>query len=158
MTTGSVQHRFVVPSSMNTPPNAGFYIDENLDGAAYVGVLEAAGIRVGRCRDLGYRGVPDAIWIPDVTRLGYVIVTADDRTRYRPAEKRALVSTGARVIVQKLRNRTHRDLADNFAASYASIERFVRRHPGPWVATLSMPARSLKGGTPAGVLTRLKLD
>ena len=49
-----------------------------------------------RCRDLKLGGLPDEDWIPQVSGRDLVIVTADVRTRYRPAEKQAIVAAKAR--------------------------------------------------------------
>src|SRR5690606_38725434 len=121
-------------------PDASFYIDENLDGETFVGILLSAEVPIIRCRDLGFGGIEDAIWIPQVTERGLVIVTADVRTRYRPAEERALIAAQARAIHLKLGNRaTHSELARNRVNTLRDIERFIKRNPAPWVATLSRP-------------------
>ena len=42
--------------------------------------------------------VPDAIWIPEVTRKGWVILTADRNILKNPLERNALQNAGARYI------------------------------------------------------------
>lgn len=144
---------------MNSPPDADFYIDENLDGQAFVGVLLSSGVRVIRCRDLGFGGTEDAAWIPEVSKMGLVIVTADVRTRYRPVEKQALIAAQARVIHLKLGSRaTHAELALNFVSTLKDIERFINRSPAPWLVTLSRPpVTRLGGAVQRGKLNRVEL-
>lgn len=43
--------------------------------------------------------VPDAVWIPEVTRDGYVILTHDARIRTRPTERSVFEAASARVFV-----------------------------------------------------------
>lgn len=126
---------------MNSPPDVGFYLDENLDGHTFVSVLLAARVAVVRCRDLRLGGLPDEVWIPQVSEMDLVIVTADVRTRYRFAEKQAIVAAKARVIHLRLGKRaTHANLAHNFVNTLPDIVRFVKRSQRPWIVTLARPA------------------
>lgn len=124
---------------MSTPPNARFYVDENLDGR-FAEALIASGIAVVRCRQLGLGGVADAVWIPYVTRLGLVVVTGDRLIRYRTVEKAALRSSGSRVLFIRVGKVSHDDLARSFIDSVQVIERFITRHEAPWLVTLARPA------------------
>lgn len=45
---------------MSSQPEVIFYVDENLDGEAFVGILRTAGVALVRCRDLNLRGTNDA--------------------------------------------------------------------------------------------------
>jgi hypothetical protein len=116
------------------------YIEENLDGRTFRAVLVEAGVQFVRANDLGLRGAPDPVWIPRVGRDGLVIVTSDVRTRYRPAEKRALVASRARVIcLPQSRAATHTMLARNFVNAQGVLARFIARHQAPWLVTLNLP-------------------
>jgi len=134
-------------------------VDENLDGHSFVDILLAAAIPVTRCRDLSFGGVEDKSWIPQVSKMGLIIVTADVRTRFRPAEKQALIAARARVIHLRLGNRaTHADLAQNFVRTRIDIERFIKRNLAPWVVTLTRPTTTASGrAIQAGRLNRIML-
>lgn len=109
------------------------FLDENVDGEIFVGVLREAGIEHARMRDLFGRGVPDEDWIPVVARMGLIIVTRDVRTRRNRTELAALVRAEARVLY--LRQGTHRGIAQNLGThtrrwwrSSSGTHRPWRRH------------------------------
>ena len=134
-----------------------FLLDENLQGDSFYSVLEAAGIYVVRCRDEGFEGTEDAIWIPAAAQLGYVIVSGDQRQRYRAWEKEALVRSGARVLhVVMGKHVTHPELAQNFVNTYEAIERFIKRTKPPFVATIVRPhlEADLQAGKPGRILRK----
>ena len=72
-----------------------FYIDENLDNDFFVKSLRASGMELQTCRERGYRGTRDEIWIRTVSREGYIIVTADKRIRLNAAERLAILPRGS---------------------------------------------------------------
>lgn len=128
-----------------------FYLDENVSGRVFVEILRAAGINLVTCGELGLAGAPDELWIPKVTELQHVILSGDIRTRYIGAEKLALSASRARMIYIKQGNRTtHAQLADNFVNTHRQIQRFIRRHPAPWLVTLTRPPNvsSISDGKP----------
>jgi len=109
------------------------FLDENVDGEIFVGVLREAGIEHARMRDLFGRGVPDEDWIPVVARMGLIIVTRDVRTRRNRTELAALVRAEARVLyLHKGRTgalpRTSRTHTRRWWRSSSGTHRPWRRH------------------------------
>jgi|SRR5690606_27735915 len=123
---------------MSTPPSARFYVDENLDGR-FADVLEAGGVDVVRCRELNLRAVPDAVWIPRVTRLGLIIVTGDRLIRYRTVEREALRASRSRVLFIRVGDARHDELGRIFVDSHSIVQRFAAIHDAPWLVTLGRP-------------------
>lgn len=120
---------------------AEFFVDENLDGAAFLDRLEAAGATYLTARGLGVRGVADAAWIPRVAKIGLIVVTADVRIRYSPLEKQAIVNSGARMVfLRRGQHATHALLAKNFVNAIPAIRGHAVRHVPPWLVTLGLPA------------------
>jgi len=123
---------------------AEFFVDENLDGPAFLDVLDAAWVTYMTARSLGLRGVADAAWIPRVSAEGLIIVTADVRIRYTPLEKQALVNSGARVVfLRRGKHATHAQLAQNFANAIPAVRGHAARRVPPWLVTLGLPADPL---------------
>ena len=119
-----------------------FYLDENLHGNKFASVLREAGILVELCKDHGYVGVEDTVWIPEVAERGWIAVTGYIRTRFRPVEKNAIIVSRARVVhVKHGKNATHEMLAKNFVNSLSKINRFLERNEAPCLATLTRPAK-----------------
>lgn len=117
-----------------------FYVDENLQGKRFVGQLRSNGLTVATAADLGLVGEADAVWIPYVTKRGFVILTADRAIRLVPAEKEALLRTGARIVAVKVGgSKTLEMIASNVINSHHAIERFDSRNEAPWFVVLQMP-------------------
>lgn len=66
---------------------------------------------------------------------GWVIVTADYRIRYRPAEKEAIITARAAVIhVKQPPTGRIDELAEHFAANATKVEHFLQKHQPPLFA------------------------
>lgn len=86
-----------VPESVLEP--LVFFLDENTCGQKLIYALRGAGARVELATENFERGTADAVWIPEVTRRGWVIITADEKIRYRPNEKAVFVRAGAKAFL-----------------------------------------------------------
>ena len=115
-----------------------FFVDENLDGLAFVEPLRSAGVDVVRHRDLFAQGVPDTKWLPAVATDGLVVLTADVRIRFRPLEVAAIVESRARVLMlRKGKNMTHPRLAALLIRSQPVVTTFFATCRAPCVAVLA---------------------
>ena len=119
-----------------------FYLDENLHGDKFANVLREAGVSLELCKEHGFSGADDTLWIPEVAKRGWVALTGDIKTRFRPHEKEVIIVSRARMIhVRKGKNATHEMLAINFVNSLAKVERFLERNEAPCLATLTRPSK-----------------
>jgi hypothetical protein len=75
---------------------------------------------------------PDEIWIPEVTRRGWVILMKDDKIRLKPLERAAVVQAGARVFCITNAQITGDEMAARLIAHRHKIIR-LSRNPGPYV-------------------------
>jgi len=115
-----------------------FFVDENLDGPAFVEPLRRAGIDLVRHRDLFAQGVPDTTWLPAVAADGLIILTADVRIRFRPLEVAAIVESRASVLmIRKGKNMTHPRLAALLIRSQPVVTTFFATCMAPCVAVLT---------------------
>lgn len=115
-----------------------FFVDENLDGLAFVEPLRGAGIDLVRHRDLFAQGVPDTTWLPTVAANGLIVLTADVRIRFRPLEVAAIVESRACVLMlRKGKNMTHPRLAALLIRSQPVVAAFFATCRAPCVAVLS---------------------
>jgi hypothetical protein len=79
----------------------------------------------------------DDVWIPFVAERGWIAVTHDKKIRrqHRPMIARAsaaiLIVAGDHALDMQARN---------FIASFASIDRFIRKNRGPYTAKLHQPS------------------
>lgn len=81
------------------PEDPVFFVDRSLGGKSVVGVLRKAGWQVERHDDHFPPDTQDEDWIKEVGKRGWFILTADDRLRYNPREKEALVSSNTLTFI-----------------------------------------------------------
>lgn len=115
-----------------------FFTDRDL-GRELPGAVLAAGMVVESHADHFAHDTPDSDWIPIVSQRGWVILTRDRRMRYKPAEREAILRSGARVLIL-VGKVTHRELAINCVRSRARIESFIARNTAPFIARIYRPS------------------
>ena len=77
-------------SAAKPPEGAVFFIDRSLGVEPVLTALADAGLRVEIHDDHFARDAEDRVWLRDVGARGWVILTKDQRLRYRPLELAAL--------------------------------------------------------------------
>jgi len=106
---------------------------------------------VERHRDHFAPDTPDIDWLEAVSRQGWIAVTHDGRTRYKPNELAAVRRFRVPLLVV-VGAAPHRDLADAFVATLPRIERFLAKHQPPFIAKVyrPSPAETARRIRPAG--------
>lgn len=114
-----------------------YFCDRNL-GRKFPLRLRELGLAVELHDDHFSQEERDEIWIPQVSRQGWVILTLDERIRFNKVEKELLLAYRARVIL--LPNPNQRtpgwllQVAEEFVRAQAQVERFLNKTPSPFVA------------------------
>lgn len=75
-------------------PAPTFYVDESIFSKALVAQLTAAGIAFDRVGATVPFGASDDVWLSHCGKHSYLALTRDQRIRYRPLEKQALIEHG----------------------------------------------------------------
>ncbi len=92
----------------------------------------------------------DDEWIAKVASKGWVAITHDKNIRRRPNERDAVFQSRLALLVV-VGGAPTAVLAENFIATLPAIERFLRKHPAPFIARVYRPAPSdLKKRRPVG--------
>jgi predicted nuclease of predicted toxin-antitoxin system len=86
------------------------------------------------------RDEEDRVWLKAVGERGWVVLTKDQRLRYRPLEISALRASKARVFVLTAGNLRGVEIAAVFLAALPQIGRVLNSVPGPFVARVSQSA------------------
>jgi predicted nuclease of predicted toxin-antitoxin system len=76
-----------------------------------------------------------------VSARSWVVLTKDQRFRYRPLEISALHSSGARVFLLIAGNLRGSEIAAIFDAALPRIQRVLATRAGPFIARVSKNAR-----------------
>jgi len=123
-----------VPSkkqSVAKPPDGTVcFIDRSLGIEPIRTVLINAGLFVEIHDDHFARDEEDRIWLRAVGERGWVVLTKDQRLRYRPLKIAALRAS-------KARNLRGMEISMVFLTALPRISKVVRSLPGPFVARVS---------------------
>lgn len=109
-----------------------FFTDYNL-GKRFPEILAASGIRVERHIDHFRQDCPDEVWLEAIGRRGWIAITCDQRIRYKPNERAAVMAHQVALLIC-IGQATFSEHARSFVATRARIERFVDAHQRPYIA------------------------
>jgi predicted nuclease of predicted toxin-antitoxin system len=125
------------PSVAKPPDETVFFIDRSLGIDPIRTELIKAGLVVKIHDEHFARDEEDRIWLRKVGEWGWVVLTKDQRLRYRPLEIAALKASGARVFVLTAGNLRGIEIAAVFMAALPRICKVLNSRPGPFVARVS---------------------
>lgn len=135
---------------MSGPPDPlVFFTDRDL-GKRFASILSEAGLDVRRHADLFPANCADEEWLAHVGANGWIAVTHDARIRYKPNEKKAVLTNDVRLLVVVGRA-PYPELARNFVATLDKINAFVESQPAPWIAKVYRPDGGGVGEAPGSV-------
>jgi predicted nuclease of predicted toxin-antitoxin system len=125
------------PSAAKPPDGTVFFIDRSLGIEPIRAELLKAGATVEIHDDHFPRDAEDRVWLRAVGERGWVVLTKDQRLRYRPLELAALRASSARVFVLTAGNLRGSQIAAVFVSALPRISRTLRSRPGPFIARVS---------------------
>jgi PIN like domain len=136
------------------------FADRDLGGRIFPGIVRAAGITLHAHADHFPPDAPDAAWLPEAARRGWVIVSADQRIMRVPLERDAVFLSGARLLVLIGGSAPVAALAHNFVNTFARIERFIQQNEPPFIARVHRPnpVSGVEMGRPGDVRMALTHD
>ena len=79
----------------------------------------------------------DEVWLSEVGKRDWIVLTKDDRIRYRPAALEAYRRNKSRVFIFGSGEMKAQEMADAFIRALPKIPRLVRRTPVPFFARIS---------------------
>jgi hypothetical protein len=115
-----------------------FFTDRDL-GKQFPKILRAGGLVVERHADHFAPDTPDDIWLREVGHRGWIALTHDQRIRYKPNERDAVIRHGVALLVI-VGAASFPDLAHAFLTTLPRIEQFLRRHSVPFIGKVYRPS------------------
>jgi predicted nuclease of predicted toxin-antitoxin system len=110
-----------------------FFVDRSLGRRTVVNALRDAGAQAEAHDDHFEQDTPDRVWIPEVSRRSWVILTKDARIRRREIEINAVRSARSRVFVITIQAMKGSEAAALLVKHLARIENLSRsRRPPFW--------------------------
>jgi len=119
------------------PDGTVFFIDRSLGIEPIRTELVNADLIVEIHDDHFARDAEDRVWLRTVGEHGWVVLTKDQRLRYRPLEIAALRASKARVFVLTAGNLRGTEIAAVFLTALPQICQVLNSLPGPFVARVS---------------------
>lgn len=115
-----------------------YFTDRDL-GKRFPEILAAAGLTVERHHDHFAPGSPDEEWLEAVGKRGWVVITHDQRIRYKPNELAAVIKHSVALLVV-IGHAPYPQLAKHFVATAPKIDAFLAAHKRPLIAKVYRPS------------------
>ncbi len=122
---------------MKLPEPYTYFVDRSLGRGIVVEALRAAKQTVYAHDDHFPQNTPDAEWLVEVGRLGWVVLTKDKNIRSNHLEQAALVQANVACFMLSRADLTAPVVGKIFVDSLPQIQRVLRRFEVPVAATLS---------------------
>jgi hypothetical protein len=114
-----------------------FFLDRSIGKHIVAEALRNAGAEVEVHDDHFPPNAHDEEWLPPVRERGWIVLTRDDRIRYRSQERTALIQARVRAFVLGGRSLSGPAMAAVVVQALPAMQRFVARHQGPFIARIT---------------------
>jgi hypothetical protein len=115
------------------PEQPVFFVDRSLGRIDVPGALRAAGCNC-RVHDEHFdQHTEDEVWLSEVAARNWVVLTKDERIRYRPLELKALESAGLRAFIMICGNMRGTETAAILLKAMPRILNLVAKETGPFI-------------------------
>ena len=116
------------------------FLDRSLGRRQVPELLRAAGLRLRTLAEVygipADETIPDVDWLARAGREGWVVLMKDDRIRYRPVERAAVIDHRVRAFCLTSGNLRARDMAELYLAVLDQLTAACAE-PGPFLFTVS---------------------
>ena len=121
------------------PPEPGpvFFVDASLGRRIVPEALRREGVQVVAHDDRFGPGTPDAVWLEEAGRHGWLVLTKDKRIRYRENERRALQRAGVAAFVFVGKDLTGEEIAKALVVALPRMIRTANQTRRPFIATVT---------------------
>lgn len=120
------------------PERLVFFVDRDLGRYVVPNALRKAGEDVRAHDDHFPQTTKDEVWLAEVGKQGWVVLTLDGRIRYHASETNALLAAKVRAFVLAARgDLSGQEIAQFFVNALPSIKRFCAKTQPPFIARVS---------------------
>ncbi len=124
-------------SSGKQQPDIIFFVDRSL-GRKHVGpALRNIGEIVELHDDHFKQDTVDEEWLAEVGRRGWVVLSNDDRIRFRDIERQALIDNHVAAFILTSMNIKGSEMANAFVLALPKIKKILKKIEKPFIATVS---------------------
>jgi hypothetical protein len=115
------------------PPKPVFFVESGL-GRGLVNTLKSLGFQVEWCLDHFPDNAGDDVWIPEVSRRGWVALTADKAIRHSYDQQQAVRSCTIRLFTLQARKVNGKAISEIFSFHIEAICRIAAEQEPPFIA------------------------
>jgi PIN like domain len=127
-------------STLGQPdPNPTFFVDRTHQGKRFLALLREANISIEAHNIHFAKTLEDHIWIPDVTKRGWVIISGDKRLE-GGINRVAVIDSAAKVLILSETNSRSIYWGAAFITGLSAILRCVRENNGPFFVDVNRDA------------------
>lgn len=129
------------PSDTSTPPDVPvLLLDENLSSADIAGFLRRFPKvwQIELHTEHFRRGMPDVEVINECASRGWVLISCDDRIRYDPQNKAAVLSSKLKAFMFNRGNYQGVEYGAALIVGRSQIVNAIRKHAGPMIARIQV--------------------
>ena len=113
-----------------------FFIDRSLGKNTVAQPLRDAGLKIELHDDNFPQNALDQVWLTEVGRLRWYVLTRDERIRYRRLEADAVRNARVGMFVVVSKNLTGPHTAQIIVNALGRIQRFISSHRRPFIAKI----------------------
>jgi broad specificity phosphatase PhoE len=125
-------------SSPSRPPETyTFFLDRSLGKHVVASALRSAGARIEVHDDHFSPDATDEHWLTEVGRRRWIVLTKDNRLRYHPREKTALLRHGVKAFILTARGLRGEEMARAFTRAVPKIEKFLETQTKACIVAVS---------------------
>jgi hypothetical protein len=126
----------------SNPPQLEIFCDRSLGRRKVPDRLRQIHPAVLAHDDLFPQDVDDEVWLRAAGERGWIVLTKDERIRYRPGEQRAIVEAGVRCFcLHPTKGMTGDDMAEVLARALPRILRIAAADAGGYVKVVNRTGR-----------------
>jgi uncharacterized protein with PIN domain len=125
-------------ASLKPPEELTFFLDRQLGRYKMAGILRAGGFKVEIHDDHFPQNAEDPEWLTAAGQNNWIVVTRDERIRYRVAQRQAMRRANVRAFVLAAQGDLRAEmLAENLLKAMSKIRRVVEKQKPPFIAKIS---------------------
>ena len=114
------------------------FLDENhCRNQKLIAALEARSIACEKHLDHFPAGTEDVVWLPEIGRRSWCLLTSDARIRWNHLEKEAVRTNGVRMFYFTSNNLSGQEMSEALARALPAITSISQQQPAPFIASIS---------------------
>lgn len=137
MTQSRSKKRSDASCTAKPPDKPTYFIDRSLGCVHLPEAFRKAGIKFIVHDDHFPADAKDEEWLSKAGECGWIVLTKDDKIRYRPLERMALMGAGVAAFIFSARNIKGSETAALFIQCRTEVEKFLKKTKRPFIARIT---------------------